>query len=504
MRGHDAWRAFAAVAAVAAVTAIYMRVLHVQNTTTVALTLLLVVLVVAATSRLWIAVATSVTAMLAFNYFFLPPVGTLTIADPQNWVALFTFLAVSLVASNLSSVARARAREAMARRDEVARLFDLSRDVLLMTDSREAIVQLARSVARRFDLGYVAICQPGAAAWNVFEAGRLQLALDRNALASAYAGAENLLEFDARERTYSGHRTVQIGEHIVRLVPLRLGSRPIGILAALDRRVAPGTLDALAGVVAIAIERVAFLDERKVAEVARQSEELKSALLASLGHDLRTPLTAIRIAASNLKASWLTEQDRREQAEIVLTEIERLTRLFQNILEMARIDAGAVPSQRRWSDPSEIVEAARASVEHTLSDRTVDVQLPRGVSVNVDPRLTAGALSHLLENAAQHSSASSPIHIMASVTPNGLTLTVRDHGAGIAAADLPRLFDRFYRGDDAKQRGPGTGMGLSIARGLLAVEQGSVWAENAPDGGALFTITVPADVRETERPEAMA
>ena len=131
-----------------------------MNATTAALLLLLIVLVVAATTRLWVAVATSIAAMVAFNFFFLPPVGTFTITDPQNWVALFAFLAVSLVASNLSSVARKRAREAEGRRDEMARLFDLSRDVLLMTDTREAIALLARFIARRFDLDYVAVCLP--------------------------------------------------------------------------------------------------------------------------------------------------------------------------------------------------------------------------------------------------------------------------------------------------------------------------------------------------------
>ena len=169
-----------------------------MNATTSALALLLIVLVVAATTRLWIAIATSVVAMCCFNFFFLPPVGTFTIADPQNWVALFAFLAVSLVASNLSSIARSRARDAEARRDEMARLFDLSRDVLLMTDSREAVAHLARFVARRFDLDYVAVCQRRGADWEVAESGDLGVELDRDQVALALNDAERMLEFDAR------------------------------------------------------------------------------------------------------------------------------------------------------------------------------------------------------------------------------------------------------------------------------------------------------------------
>ena len=482
---------------VAAGPMIYSRWLDVTNGTIVALTFLLIVLGVAATSRLWIAVSTSLAAMVCFNFFFLPPVGTLTIAEPENWVALFALLAVSLVASNLSSAVRARAQEALDRRDEMARLFDLSRDVLLMTDSKEAVAMLARVVSRRFDLDYVAICLPHAGSWDVFEAGA-SLTLDRNQLSLAFAGAESAIEFDPRARTYGGHRTITIDDHTVRLVPLRLGTKPIGLLAAAGRPVEPGALDALAGVAAIAIERVQFLDERKTAELAKQSEALKSALLASIGHNLRTPLTAIRVAANNLRASWLNDADRREQSELVLAEVERLTRLFQNILEMARIDAGAVATERRWVHPSEIFEAARDQIEHTLHQRALDVSVESEALVRVDPRLTSAALAHVLENAAQYTPQGSSISVSLDVSDETLIVKVRDRGCGIAPSDLAHLFERFYRGHEVKQRVSGTGMGLSIARGLLAAEQGRIWAENCAGGGAQFTIEVPAEVRAAD------
>ena len=185
-------------------------------------------------------------------------------------------------------------------------------------------------------------------------------------------------------RSDGGHRTVQVGAHDVRLVPLRLGTRLIGLLASAGRSIEAGTLDAIAGLAAIAIERAQFLDERKAPELARQSEELKSALLASLGHDLRTPLTAIRVAASNLQATWPDEQERREQSELILTEVDHLTRLFQNILEMARVDAGAITQDARWVAPSEIVDAARSRVEHALRGRSSICRAnPSGWSVSI-------------------------------------------------------------------------------------------------------------------------
>jgi two-component system sensor histidine kinase KdpD len=478
----DARRAIGAFAAVAAVTAAYTRWLDVTNATTVALSFLLIVLVVAATSHLWVAVMTSVVAMVCINFFFLPPVGTLTIADPRNWVALFTFLAVSLVASNLSSVARTRTNEAVARRDEVARLFDLSRDILLLTDTDEAISPLANLIARRFALDYVAICLPQAGSWRIAEGGSLMLTLDRRELSLAMTES-------------NAHRTIAADGHPVRLVPLRFGARAVGLLAAAGRPVEAGTLDALGGIAAIAVERAQFLEDRKAADLSRRSEELKSALLASLAHDLRTPLTTIRVAATNLEASWPNDEERREQSALVLTEVGRLTRLFDNILEMARIDAGSIGTDFRWVYPSEIIEAARDQVGDALDRHAFSADVDAERLVRVDPRLTASALAHLLENAAKYTPPGTQVVAKAVVTGEGLVLSVRDRGDGIPPGDLPHIFERFYRGTETRPGVSGTGMGLSIARGLLAAERGRISVENVPDGGAQFTVVVPAETR---------
>jgi two-component system sensor histidine kinase KdpD len=489
------WHGLAGLAAVAFVTYVYAGILRLDNAATVSTTFLLVVLVVATTSTLASAVVTSLVAVLAFNFFFLPPVGTFTIADPQNWIALGAFLTVSLIASNLSAIARARAREALARRDEVARLFDLSRDVLLITDSRQALMHLARSIARRFNLDYVAIALPEAGTWQVSEGGPRTLALDQRELASALATAETRLEFDAYQRTYAGHRQIATDEGPIRLVPLRVETKPMGILAAAGGAVDAGTLDALAGIVALAVERPRFLEERKSAALTRQSEELKTALLASLGHDLRTPLTAIRLAAVNLLAADLSDGDRAEQSALIQAEVERLTRLFANVLEMARLDSGAVAASARAAHPSEIVAAARDQVAQSLRHHPVEVDIDDDRPVHLDPRLTATALGHVLKNAAQYTPAGSPIVVFARRDGEALEIKVRDRGPGISAADLPHLFDRFYRGAAAQARTSGTGMGLWIARGLLAAEGGRIWVENNADRGATFTMSVPAVVR---------
>ncbi|MGE0592306.1 MAG: ATP-binding protein [Vicinamibacterales bacterium] len=488
----ELFAAFVSLVALATVTVVYGRWLQVTNGTIVALTFLFVVLITAATSSLGVAVVTSIASMLLFNFFFLPPVGTWTIADPQNWVALFVFLAVSLVASRLSHVARTRADEAVSRRDELARLFDLSRDVLVMTATPDAVTHLVRAIARRFDLEYLALALPESSGWSVVAAGDDAVRLPDDELTEAFDAAKRSLEFDAYARTYAGHRSTEAQGRTVRLVPLRSGTTPIGLLAASGRPVEPGTLDTLAGIVAIAIERMRFLDERKSAELTRQSEELKTALLASLGHDLRTPLTAIRVAAGNLKAPWLPEEGRAEQSDVILVEVERLMRLFNSVLEMARIDAGAIAAEERWSCPSEIVSAARDQVSQTLKDHRVSTAIESDIPVRLDARLAASALAHLLENAAQYTPRATSIDVSSEIRGGELLLRVRDHGSGIADADLAHVFDRFFRGRVATEaRASGTGMGLWIARGLVSAVGGRIWAENCADGGAQFTLALP-------------
>ncbi len=480
----------------AAVTLVYGVGLHVTNATIVALSYLLVVLLAAAYSPLWVAIAASLLAVLLLNYFFLPPVGTWTIADPQNWVALFVLLVVSVVASNLSSSARSREREATARRDELSRLFDLSRDILRTTESEEGHQQLAQSIARTFDLLYVAVCLPGPPAWRIFEAGEGRFTLPHDQLESVMQSAAVRLNGEPGGRRYGGWQSIHSREGPpVDLVPLRLAGRAVGLLAVAGRHVERSTLDTLAGIAAIAVERVQFLEERETAAVERRSAELKSALLASLAHDLRTPLTAIRVAASNLQDAWVTDAVRQSQSEIVLSEVGRLNRLFQNILAMARIETEGVTAAPEWVTPGEIVEAAIAQVQQTLERHLVAVDAADDIAVRVDPRLTSAAIAHLLENAAQYSPAGTEVHVGTSTVDGRLRIVVEDQGPGIANGDMPHLFQRFFRGEAASGRAAGAGMGLAISRGLLAAEGGTIRAENRPGGGARFVVDIPAAMR---------
>ena len=482
----------ASLAALGAVTA-GLKTLPDVSAATAALALLLAVLGAATLARLRTAIVVSLLAMLTLNFFFLPPFGTLTIADPQNWIALFAFLVVAVIASNLSAAAQDRARDAIARRNEVTRLFDLTRDVLLTTETAGAIEILARHVARRFELARIAVCLPGDHGWQIFQGGSEEMILDVNTLNTALAKARGTLEFDARQRAYGGH--LRIGErHDVVIVPLRHGTKAVGLLAAASPTLDIGTLDAVAGVVAIAVERAQFLGERDAAALVRQKADLAATLLASLSHDLRTPLTAISVAVENLRGD-LPVQERREQARAAMSELERLTRLFQDILDMARIDAEAIRIERQWVTAADVVDAALAHIRHAIEGHALRIEADGEMEVEIDPRLTSVALAHVIENAAHYSPREKPILVEARAAEDGLRVSVTDQGPGLDPGELEHLFERFYRGRGARQATFGTGMGLSITRGLLSAAGGRIWAENSPDGGARFSLLVPGAVR---------
>jgi two-component system sensor histidine kinase KdpD len=483
-------------AAVTAVVTWGYRAAGISNSAIVVLTYLMIVLAAATLSSLRVAIVLAVATTVCLNFFFLPPVGTLTIADPQNWVALFVFVGVSVVASNLSSAARRQAADARSRRDEVTRLFDLTRDILLVSGGPDALDHLARFIARRFRFDQVLLCVVGPDGWEQHGPTDLPREPEAN-LDRVMARSRATLEFDAHTRTYAGHEVEPRADGAERaIVPVRRGAEILGLLVIQGPPSDPGTRDAIAGVAAVAVERLALLDERRQAEVVKRSADLRSALFASVSHDLRTPLTAIRVAATNVAAPELPVGQRAEQVAIIQQEVQRLTRLFQNIVDMAQIETESVAPEREPVTAADVVEAAERLVEPALMGRDVHVTDRTGdVVLRIDPRLTSTALAHLLENAAQYSPAGSAVDIVTSVDSGEVRFEVRDRGRGIAPEERARLFDRFYRGLESVRHPFGSGLGLAITRGLLVAQGGRVWADNHPEGGAVFTIAVPCGPR---------
>jgi len=235
-------------------------------------------------------------------------------------------------------------------------------------------------------------------------------------------------------------------------------------------------------------------DERRRADIATERAELSSALLAAMGHDLRTPLTALRVAVDNLSNGALDAAARQEQARLATKQAEALTHVFDAILDMARIESKSLQVTREWCPIADIVDAAAGQVAPALERHRLSIDAPDR-EVNVDPRLTAAALARLLENAAQYSPPGTPIEISVSTDAGRLRLSVADRGAGLDEAEISRLFDPQFRGRAGRAGRSGTGMGLAITRGLIAAQGGRVSANGHAPAGARFTIDLPSESR---------
>ena len=482
----------------ASVTALYRFVVTEVNSTTVALSLLLVVLLAAFAHGLGAGILASVTGMLCFNFFFLPPVGTLTIQDPQNWVALFAFLVTAVIASQLSAAARSRTREAERRREEVWNLYQLSRAIIATPDSETAVSSIARQVVEVFAIRLL-WCLGARRSRRVAEAGNRHRRQCH--MAHSRRQRHGWIELFAWEK--SAWPTREAGalerKQTVAYVPLKVGVRSIGVMVIVSSALERGSVEAIAGLVALALERARFLKEVSRTEALRQSDELKSALLASVSHDLRTPLTSIRAAIDSLLQEE-TEWDRKALREfhlIISEEVSRLTKLVRNLLEMARIEAGELKPSKHWQSVSEILDNVLERCAASIRNHRVSVALDEHTPVvKVDSRLVAEALTNLVENAAKYSPADSAIIVRARVAGDELIISVTDHGPGIASDEMGRIFDKFYRGRHRARRvSEGTGMGLAIARGIVEAHGGRIWVESAPAQGATFTIAIPVEYK---------
>jgi two-component system, OmpR family, sensor histidine kinase KdpD len=501
----------APVIGVAFVTILYKLVVTGANSTSVSLSFLLVVLATSSAYGLRPGILASVAGMFCFNFFFLPPFGTLTIHGSENWVALFVFLVTAFTASQLSSAARSRARDAEKRREEVWKLYELSKDIIAKPDSEAAESAIARQVLEVFQFSYCAIFVPdGRRGWQ-----RLAIATDTSSphaftpgqsyINDAFTRGEVQLLIGAQGRGESGPADEAGEMRCIAYVPLKVVEKSVGVIVMIASTLERGTIEAIAGLVALALERARFLKEVSRTEVLRQSDELKSALLASVSHDLRTPLTSIRAAVDNLLQEEI-DWDRRALHEfhlIISEEVSRLTHLIQNLLEMARIEAGELRVWKGWTSIEELFSNVLDRCSPSIRSHRVIINDDSGQSlVKIDSRLVAEALTNLVENAAKYSPAGSQI-LLRAVAEDHLTISVSDQGPGIAPDETGRVFDKFYRGTRLSEgQSGGTGMGLAIARGIIEAHGGSIWLESAPGHGATFVFTMPVERRQATGPVA--
>jgi len=471
-----------ALAIIASITFFYRHVLA-ANQTTVALSFLLAILAVSAVWGMAVSASMSVTAMLAFNYYFLPPAGTFTIADPQNWVALAAFLVTSIVGSQLSARIRKEADEANSRRHEIERLYQFSQKLL----SEGNVIQLMNAIPN-----YIV---------DSFEAGAAELFLPhKDKFYRSGHGAALVDDQKTKTAFLRDEVTIEPGTGFY-FVPVRLGVRAIASLGISGAVVSRQTLDAVSSLVAIAIERARAIEQLGQTEAERQGERLKSALLDSITHDFRTPLTSMKAAVTSMLESQGTDRPQStELLTIIDEECDRLNHLVEEAAEMARLEAGEVELSFAAVPIGEIIQTAVTKMKSALAARIVDVRSDRELpAVRADFERIVDVLMKLIDNANLYSPKEQPITISAEANGDFVATSVADRGPGIDSFEQEMIFDKFYRGKDQRYLVRGTGMGLPIAKAIVSAHGGTIAVTSQLGHGSVFSFTLPVARREERR-----
>ena len=473
------------------------------NDTTVALTMLLLVLLLAGNWGLRYAVGASIAATLLFNYFFLPPIGTLTIADTRNWVALFAFLGTAIYASHLASRIREEAEEANARRHESEMLYRLGRQLLQPESVTQLFNFIPSSVANAFNSPAVTLFI--AKGERIYLSDPKYISNPKLAMPSSDQPADPACTDRTRSEIVADLREAMMLP-IVRLpangcpviIPLRIGVRPSGALLLEGTLFSRETMEALSGLVSMSIERAGALEDSARSEAAKETERLRTALLDSVTHELRTPLTSIKASVSALLSQQaLDKASQFELLTVIDEESDRLNHLIEQAVEMAQLDANKVHLEIKPQSVTWLVDAAVAQCRATNATREIRVSVAQSL-----PRVLADAswiekvLLNLLENAAKYSPADQPIFVSADAQGEMLSISVADRGAGIDPLEQGMIFDKFYRGQsyrDPTQRNRvgGTGMGLAIARAIVTAHGGTIGVTSQIGHGSVFTFTLP-------------
>jgi two-component system sensor histidine kinase KdpD len=440
----------------------------------------LIVLVVAASWGLIESLVTSVAAMLCLNYFFLPPVGSLTIADPQNWVALFAFMVTAVTASQLSASARSRAAEAQARRAEVEQLYQVSLSLLRMDATRNPGLQIAEKLQEQFGFQSVMFCD--SLSGEVFTAGDDKAVVSLDALRSAASG----------ELVWRTIRTAAANSAEIIIFPVAFGQALFGSICVVGATLSDTALQALANLAASDLER----NRQQIAlgrlEVARENEKLRGVLLDALAHEFLTPLTSIKSAISTVRTEYSHDEEESEFLTVIEEESDKLGEMINETTDMARIEPGNPRIRRRRTHVAALIRSAIEHLKSLLGGRQLLIDIPEGIpEVEADPEMVELAIRQLIGNAIKYSPPETVIEVRATCMEGLIEVEVRDHGAGVPDDDIESIFDRFYRGKRVKEAIAGTGMGLSIARDIVKAHGGSMWAANAAEGGGRFFFSLP-------------
>jgi two-component system sensor histidine kinase KdpD len=468
------------------------------------------------------AVVASVASFLIFNWFFVEPLHTFTVADPTEWIALLLFLATAVITGQLAASQIRRAEEAKQREREAVVLYDVAR-LVTEDDLRAALASIADRLRNELQVSGVAIELIESTGFGgTAISGDMRLAPGTTAVSTA--PTQLLREGSAptgAQRSGTGRWVAVLPPRSLGrarasdryfVVPVTSGDRRVGTITFVRDPLGPQLgnpqsrlLSAVGAQLGQAVERERLRRDALEAEVLRRSDDLKTALLNAVSHDLRTPLASIVASAGSLRqddVTW-TPEDRREFVDTIEQEANRLNAIIENLLDLSRMESGILNPKKEWYDLAALVDDVLGRLRPLTQGHPVVVDIPADLPpVELDYVEIDQVLSNLIENAIKYVPAGREIRIAARRSAGELQVEVADRGPGIPQDALRRLFEPFYREDEARRKQKGSGLGLAVAKGLVEAHGGRIWAENRPGGGARFIFVLPARDPLPEKPAA--
>lgn len=479
----------------AATSAIGAVIFHYLTVTDVAMLYLLGTGIVASRYGRGPSLAAAVLGIAAFDFFFVPPYFTFAVSDLRYLLTFAVMLGIAVVISGLTHRIREQAETARQRERRTAAIYAMSRE-LVAARSRDDLIEIAtRHLRGSFGVEAQILLSDGTGQMQVAAAGPAAVPIDEKERSVAQ------WVFDRGQAAGVGTATLPAAQALY--LPLVGASGTVGVLglrpadrAAFDSPAVVQLLEAFAGQAALALERALLAEQSQREQLEVEAERLRTSLLSSLSHDLRTPLGVITGAASSmLEDGELTEPNRRELLQTVLEETQRMNRLIGNLLDMIRLESGALQAHKEPQPLEEPLGVALIRLEDRLRDHPVTISLPADLPlVPMDGVLLEQVFVNLLENGIKHTPAGTPIEVAAAVRGTVVQVDVNDRGPGIPSGEEERVFGKFYRAaDGGATASGGSGLGLTICRGIVLAHGGRIWAESREGGGAAFHFTLPLD-----------
>lgn len=435
------------------------------------------VLVIVGLARTWGWVEALIGALvggIGFDYYFLPPPG-IGIENPEHWIAFVAFLSTAIATGQLAAQSKRRRIEAVTQQTDTEKLYRVVNALLEGKGAESTLEELTDQLAEIFGANGIAL-------------------YDRHSGQVVRSGPHaDVISDQALEKTATLNPRLEDGGSMIRLAPIRHGGVPVGAIGMNGAMISQPLLSAVAARVGLGLARLYALERTTEAEVVRRSEELKSAVMDAMAHDIRNPLNSAKLAATTLLSGHLNNELHKQEMLVIIDEqLDRMDHFIDDALQLARAEASELSLKKEPLNIARLIPAAVEEMSTVVARRPIHISVPDSLPpADCDKDMVLRVLKQLLNNALKYSPEDSPITVSAELRGAGIVVDVVDGGIGVTPEERDRIFEKYYRGSTARSHAPGMGLGLASAKCIIQAHGGEIWVTSPPDGGAAFHVSLP-------------